>query len=814
MKNSWEISSHSYLKTVLWSGFPRSARFIRHSLLIVSCVFGWLSLTPRVQAQEKPMLSGYLKDAHTGTYLVGATIQVQGQTVGVTTNEQGFFSLMLPKGEYTVLISYLGYLTQKKQVSLQANQQIAVSLSMDQVQMSEVVISDTRPDQHVRSTDMGIHKIGAKTLKAMPPLMGEVDIVRNIQLLPGVSTAGEGATGFNVRGGSIDQNLILMDDAPVYNSSHLMGMFSIFNADVVKDVTLVKAGIPAQYGGRLSSLLDVRIKEGNKEKLTLAGGLGTVSSRLMIEAPIVKNKASVVVAGRRTYADLIARADKTSDYFYFGDLNAKLNASLGAKDQLFISTYYGRDGIAFGKGNERMLLSWGNQTGTLRWDHLFSKRLSGSVSGIFSHYNYNVGIPKGSQAYEWRSHLYNYSGKTDFLYQLNENQRFTFGGSVIRYSVSPANVRSKSDISIIRSFDLPEQEAMEYAAYVGSETTIGARLGLQYGLRFSAYNFLGPQTVYAYIGEPNLPKTATDPHTYEKGESIAYYPNLEPRASVRYSLGERSSVKASYNRTVQYVHLLSNTTASSLLDVWSPSTRNIKPQKADQVSLGYFRNLSDNTFEASAEVYYKALANQIDYRDGAKTLLNENVESDLLYGAGRAYGVEFSVRKNAGDWTGWLNYTLSRSERKIAGISNNEWYPATYDRTHVLSAVALYTLNKRWSFAGNFTYSTGVATTFPDTRYQADGGTLMVPYNSDHTRNGYRIPAYHRLDLSATLQQRKNNRRRWQGEWVFSVYNAYSHKNAYSVFFRQNKDNPFQTEAVRQTVFGFIQPGVTYNFKF
>ncbi len=794
-------------------------RFIFITLFFATTTLAW--------AQQKFTVSGNIRDVANGEGLIGAIVQVKGQPTGTATNEYGFYSITLPKGQYTLVYQYIGYQNQEKTIDLSANQKLDMQLSSSDIQMQEVVVTDTRPDNNVRSMDMGVSKLEMKTIRSMPALLGEVDVVRSIQLLPGISTVGEGASGFNVRGGGVDQNLILLDEAPVYNSSHLMGLFSVFNPDAVKDVKLVKGGIPAQYGGRLASLLDVRMKEGNSKKFALSGGIGTVSSRLTAEGPIVKDKSSFIVSARRSYADVFLKLSSDenlkNNQLYFYDLSTKANYQFSPKDRIYVSGYFGKDAFKFNdpSGEGGFQMNWGNKTGTLRWNHLFNDRLFANFTAVYSDYDYSLGVPTGSQAFKWTSHIYNYSGKADFSYYLNARNTITFGAQAIRYQFQPGKAIPMSDKSIFNPLELPHQNAMEYAVYIDNEQQITPKLSAQYGIRFSAYNYLGAQTVYDYVGENNEKKQPVNERTYGKGESISFYTNPEPRLSLRYTLNEESSIKASYNRMAQYVHLISNTTAASPLDVWSPTTNNIKPELADQLALGYFRNFKDNMFEASAEVFYKTMRNQIDYRDGAEVLLNQQLEGDLLYGDGRAYGLELYVKKNTGPLTGWVSYTLSRSERKIEGINMNadreaQWYSAKYDRTHVLSAVAIYTLNKKWSFSGNFSYTTGVATTFPNARYEVEGGSIIVPHNTDGTRNNYRVPAYHRLDLSATLTPKKNENRRWKSEWVFSVYNAYARRNAFTVFFRQSENEAFktQTEAVRLSMFGSVLPSVTYNFKF
>ncbi|SHI29938.1 TonB-dependent Receptor Plug Domain [Hymenobacter daecheongensis DSM 21074] len=762
-------------------------------------------------ANASVTLSGYLRDAANGEALVGASVFVKALAVGATANEYGFYSLTLPKGTYTITYTYLGYEAQETPLTLTTSLTRSVRLATRGVQTSEVLITGQKPDENVKSTEMSVNRLDLKQVKLMPALLGEVDVIRSIQLLPGISTVGEGAAGFNVRGGGVDQNLILLDEAPIYNASHLFGLFSTFNPDAVKDIKLVKGGIPAQYGGRLSSLLDVRMKEGNTQRLGVSGGVGLIMSRLAVEAPIVKDKGSFIVAGRRSYGDLFLKLipAQKDNQAYFYDLSMKANYTLGTQDRLYVSGYLGRDVFAFGKDFKNTL---GNRTGTVRWNHVLNARLFANVTGVVSKYDYGLGVPEGNQAFDWKSNIVNYNLKADFNYYRTPQSTLNFGAGAIYYTFLPGRVTPGNASSIFRPLALDEQQAVEYDAYLDNEQTFSARLSAQYGLRLSMFDYLGAGTVFDYEGPDGRQKTPVNPRQYGAGKVIKRYPNLEPRASLRYALSETSSLKASYNRMVQYIHLVSNTTASSPLDVWTPSTNNIRPEKADQVAVGYFRNFQDNAYEASVEVFGKRMDNQIDYINGANTLLNKNLEAELLYGRGRAYGAEFYVKKNQGDFTGWISYTLSRSERQINGLNNNDWYVNKYDKTHYLSVVGLYQLNPRWTLSGTFSYSTGIATTFPDSRYSYQG--LIIPNVNGDVRNNYRVPAYHRLDLAATREGKTDPNRRWHGSWTFSVYNAYARRNAYSIYFRQNKDNPLRTEAVRLSVLGSVLPSASYNFNF
>ncbi len=763
-------------------------------------------------AQQAYSINGYVRDASNGEALIGVSVRVTNNNSGTVTNTYGYYNLQLAAGEYTIVASYIGYQNVEKEVELSQNTTLSFELSESTSELEEVVITDSRPDDNISRTSMGVNKLDIKAIQSMPALLGEVDVVRSIQLLPGVSTVGEGATGFNVRGGGIDQNLILLDEAPVFNSSHLFGFFSVFNPDAVKDVKLIKGGIPAQYGGRLSSILDVRMKEGNSKRFSGNGGIGTVSSRFTVEGPIT-DKSSFIVTGRRSYADLFLNFANDealrNNQAYFYDLSAKINYTINDKNKIYLSGYFGRDVFQF--GNE-FNTNWGNGTGTIRWNHLFNPRLFANFTLYYSDYDYALGIPDGEQAFRWSSNIINYSPKADFTYYLNQKSSFNFGAQAIFYSFKPGAIGSLSETSFFNEFRLPDQFGNEYAIYVDHELELSDRVSLQYGIRVSAFDYVGAGTVFDYVGEPGISKQPVNPREFGSGESIAFYPNLEPRALVKYGLNEVSSLKFSYNRTAQYIHLISNTSAASPFDIWVSTTNNVRPELADQVSAGYFRNFKDNKYETSVEVYYKTMDNQIDYVNGADLFLNPNLEADLLFGEGRAYGAEFYVKKNEGRFNGWLSYTLSRTERRIESLNNFNWYPNKYDRTHNLSLVGIYDYSKKWSFSANFSYATGVAITFPNTRYIYNG--VVVPHNSGDVRNNYRVPDYHRMDLSATLRPKASENRRFRGEWVFSIYNLYARKNAYSIYFRQNEDNPRQTEAVQLTILGTILPSVTYNFNF
>ena len=771
-------------------------------------------------------VSGYIKDADNGEGLIGVSVYFKETATGAVTNNYGFYAVTVPSGTYNLVISYVGYTKQTRTVDL-TNRNIRLDLELKQEgkDLQEVVVSTKREDDNVKNIEMSVNQIDVKTLKRIPALLGEVDVIRSIQLLPGVSTVGEGATGFNVRGGSIDQNLVLLDEAPVYNSSHLFGFFSVFNPDAVKDVKLIKGGIPANYGGRIASILDVRLKEGNAKKPELNGGIGLIFSRLSYERPLFKGKdnlarGSFIVAARRSYADVLAQPflnkDLKGSKFYFYDLTAKANYRINDKNTVFLSGYLGRDvfGADFG-------FNWGNTTLSARWNHVFSDRLFLNTTAYYSNYDYSLNSDLKQKTpndfFRTDSRIVDYSLKPDFSLFLGKNT-VTFGGQAIVHDFQPGTATAASAGSV-RSFGIANKHALEAALYVGNEQQLTTRLQLQYGLRYSLFNYVGPGEAYAFATDVPFGQRRDVVTTvaYRGRDVIKTYGNWEPRFSAKYDLSANSSFKLSYNRLAQYIHLISNTTASTPLDIWTPSTNNIKPQIADQIATGYFKNFGRSTgtgseFEASVEVYYKWLQNQIDYIDGASLILNKLLEGDLLSGKGRAYGAEFYIKRNTGVVNGWISYTLAKTERQVNGINNNDWYPTRFDKRHTVTSVLLFDPPnaKRWNFSATFTLASGTPATFPANRFEYGGYVGQVITG----RNNYRIPIYHRLDLAATLQGRKRPGKRKDDNWVFSVYNAYARKNAFSVYFQPNTDSPRVTEAIRYSVFATIIPSVTYNFKF
>lgn len=776
------------------------------NLLLLSSLF----------SQEMFTISGTIKDAANGEALIGVNVFAREQKTGASTNVYGFYSITLPKGKHTLSISYLGYYKLIQTTDLKENSTLNFELKEEGNVLNELVVKGEREDENVRSVEMSVNKVEMRTIKKMPALLGEVDVIRSIQFLPGVSSIGEGSSGFNVRGGAIDQNLVLLDEAPVYNSSHLMGFFSIFNPDVVKDVKLIKGGIPAQYGGRVSSILDVRMKEGNNKKMEFSGGIGTIFSRFSLEGPIVKDKGSFVVALRRSYIDILAKPFLNKDLkdvkFYFYDFTAKGNYKINDKNTIYLSGYFGRDlfGADFG-------FDWGNATTTLRWNHVFSNKLFLNTTLFYSNYNYSLDSDLRNEnkedVFRWNSNILNYSLKPDFTWYLNSKNTITFGGQSILYNFNPGKALIVSG-GEERSIGINPKKAVESAIYIGNEQKVSENITFNYGIRYSHYKYFGAGLSYFF--DESTPagerKPVTDTLFYSGNESIKNYGYFEPRFAVNIGLNSTTSLKIGYNRLAQYIHLLSNTTASSPLDVWTPSTNNIKPQVSNQIAIGIFKNIKDNMYETSIEVYYKTLENQIDYIRNADLLLNPLVEGDLMYGKGRAYGAEFFVKKNKGALNGWISYTLSRTERKVEGLNNNNWFVHRIDKLHNVSVVSIYDINKKWNIGATFSFMTGTPASFPSTKYIWQG--IAIPHNYTDERNTYRIPPSHRLDLSATKKNKHALFKRGESEWVFSVYNVYNRRNPFSVYVRQNPDDPAKTEAVRYSVFASFLPSVTYNFKF
>jgi hypothetical protein len=755
-------------------------------------------------AQPRHTVSGTIRDSASGETLIGASLLLLEQPrSAVLSNSFGFFSINAPSGHYTLIVSFTGYRTDTLAIDLGRDVALNIQLNSATSQLQEVVVSANRNDANVSKPLMGVQKLSVTEIRDIPVIFGEKDILKTIQLLPGVQSAGDGNSGFYVRGGSIDQNLILLDGATVYDPSHLLGFFSVFNSDAIKDVTLYKGAIPAEYGGRLSSVLDVKMNDGNSKDYSASGGIGLIDSRLTIEGPIQKDDGSFIVSARRTYADVFLKLSKDTNTnrnsLYFYDLNAKANYRLGAKDHLYLSGYFGQDHLGISNSFD---LTYGNATGTLRWNHILNSKLFSNTSLVYSKYNYTIGINSGNNDVGINSYIRDFDLKEDLEYYISAGNKVNFGFDVTDHTISPGNI-SASQSSNFNSLAIQNRHALESAIYVNHDIALSDKLNMNYGLRAEIFTMLGPGTFYTYDQGGNT----IDSAKYGSGQTVINYFNLEPRWSASYKVTDNSSIKASYSRTTQNLHLLSNSTSSNPTDVWIPSSNNVKPEIGDQVSLGYYRNLKENTYELSAEVYYRSMQNQIDYKNGAQLIANTNVESQLVFGHGRAYGLELYARKKVGRLTGWISYTLSRTERQFDAINNDSWYPATQDRTHDLSVVGIYKLNKKWTLSSDFVYYTGNATTWPSGKYQVDGQIAFV-YTQ---RNGYRMPPYNRLDFSATLQGRKT--KKTDSYWIFSCYNVYGRENPYSISFQQDPGDPNKTQAVQYALFRWV-PSISYNFKF
>ncbi|WP_291911155.1 TonB-dependent receptor [Chitinophaga sp. CB10] len=787
--------------------------------MLLSAIILLFGATVTYAQQARYTVSGYVKDKQNGESLIGISVGKPGTSIGTVTNQYGFYSITLPAGEQELQFSYIGYSNFKTTLNLQKNTTLDVKLEASSSQLNEVTIRCDKQEKAINTINTSINRLDIAQMKAMPTFMGEVDVLRAIQTLPGVNTVGEGASGFNVRGGNSDENLILLDEAPVYNSTHMLGFFSVFNPDAVKSLNLIKGGFPAEYGGRTSSVLDIRMKDGNNQKLALNGGIGNIFSRLSLEAPIVKDKSSFIVAARRSYIDVLmkpfVKGDMKDTKLNFYDLTAKANYKFNSNNTLFLSGYFGRDVFGFGKD---VNMNWGNATATLRWNHVFNNRLFLNLSTYYSKYDYSLQFSNESkkssteeqQGYDWTSNIINYGVKPSFTYYLNSANTLHFGVHGVYYTFKPGTgIGTEGNDQHVKT--LPDKHALESAVYVDHEYKPNKHFGIQYGLRVSSYQLLGSGFEYYYADTtPGIRKRLLEIKEYGAGEKMKGYHYFEPRASIRYAFNDQNAVKVAYSRTTQFMHQLSNTASPTPLDIWTPSTNNIEPMVADQYTVGYFYNAPNDNYEVSAEVFYKTTDHQLDYIDNANLQLNPLIEADLLPSQGRAYGLELYAKKDIGKTTGWVSYTLSRTERKTPGISLNEWFLNRYDRTHNLNLVLTHTFTKRTSLSANWVFASGTPATFADNRLEFQDWD--IPYNSTEKRNNYRLAPYHRLDLSVTLKGKQL--KRWKGEWVFSLYNVYARRNAYTVYFRQNPDNPDLKEAVRFSIIGSIIPGITYNFKF
>ncbi|MFT3981267.1 MAG: TonB-dependent receptor [Ferruginibacter sp.] len=780
-------------------------------LLIISSL-----LLLQATAQKKYTLSGYIRDTYSGESLIGATLTVSGKSKGISSNQYGFYSITLDSGQYVFSCTHVGYVPQQISIDLYADTILNIPMISGDALQDEVVVTARKRDNNVKTAQLGKITLPIEQIKQIPAFLGEVDILKAVQLLPGIRNAGEGSAGIYVRGGGPDQNLIMLDDAVVYNTGHLFGFFSIFNSDAIKNISLIKGGMPAQYGGRLSSVLDITMKEGNNQQFQTEGGIGLIASRVSVQGPIKKDKASFIVSVRRTYVDAIAKPfiSKQSQFYgsgyYFYDLNAKINYSFGDKDRLYLSGYFGRDVFDFVNGRQSLDVNipWGNATGTLRWNHVFNKKLFANTTAVYNDYNFKFSAAQDDFNVGLSSGIRDVSLKHDLDFYPSGNHKLRFGALYTYHRFTPSVVSGRQDSIEFNPLNAQTKFAHEAAAYVQDDWEISDKLQVNAGLRYSMFQQTGPFKLYETDADGNR----TDSTVYGKGEAVKTYGGPEPRISLRYSLNEQTSIKASVTRNLQYIHLVSNAGTTLPTDLWVPSTYLVKPQKSWLYAAGLFKNFKNNTYETSLELYYKQMQNQIEYREGYTPNSIEDTENDFVFGKGWSYGSELFVNKVKGRLTGWVGYTLSWTWRKFPDLNEGKKYPAKYDRRNDLTVVAMYQLSKRWKLSGTFVYGTGNAATLPQ-RFYIVGGVLTQEYSRI---NQYRLPSYHRMDISAVLQGRHNEGRRLKTEWVFSIYNVYSRANPYFIYFDQTGnpyDGTLKVQAKQVSIFPII-PAVTWNFKF
>lgn len=801
---------------------------MRTTLLIITLLVSLFTFS-----QENATFSGSIADFSNGEELIGAKIYTSDHKYGALTNEYGFFSLTLPKGKYSVIISYYGYDNQTLSLDLTNNIQRNIQLKYKLQELVEVNITGKKENDNITNTEVGVDRLTPKDLENLPMIFGERDILKAIQLLPGVKDEGEGRSGFTVRGGAADQNLILLDEATVYNAAHLLGFFSTFNADAIKDVTLYKGNQPAKYGGRLSSVVDIKMKDGNNKKFEVDGGIGLIASRLTVQGPIVKNKGSFIVSGRRTYADFIAKGfskplRKSGTQLYFYDLNVKANYTLSEKDRIYVSGYFGRDNFKIAdkftsstngeepvQGKNEMGLQWGNKTGTLRWNHIVNNKLFSNTSLIYSNFDYRIFNEENYENGEFNrfrisSIINDIHLKQDFQWFANTKHKINFGVDAILHESIPGQVESAQNDPFFgqsefnRSTKLP---SLELAAYISDNFQITNKLKATYGLRFSSFSVLGNnESIYTFDKEG----TINDSIFFKKGEFAKNYFNIEPRLALSYAFTTSTSVKLAYSRNTQNIHTLSPSVSSNPTDIILFTSYHTKPSIADQIAAGWYKNFYNNKLTLNVETYYKKTQNEVDYSNSADFLYSKAIEGELLYGSGRAYGLELQLKKNKGDFTGWVSYSLSRTERQIEGINYGEWYNARQDRTHDLTIVGMYDINPKLTVAATFVFHTGNAVSFPIGYYYL--GENQFPMTSYSGRNQERMPVYHRLDLGLTWK--KKSTEKYESSFNFSLYNAYGQQNAYMILFSEEYIDGQQSKTIAKKVslFRFV-PSITWNFK-
>lgn len=769
-----------------------------------------------VDAQERFTLSGYVKDSLTGETLIGATVTVKGKTKIITSNQYGFYSLTLEAGSYTITCSFIGYNTKEFDINLKENNTYNIELSNRSSMQEEVVVVSKKKVNNLKTAQLGKVDLSITQIKNIPSFAGEVDPLKTLQLLPGVRNAGEGNAGFYVRGGSADQNLILLDDAVVYNTGHLFGFFSVFNPDAIKNLTLIKGSMPANYGGRLSSVVDIAMKEGNDKKYTVEGGIGLISSRLSLQGPLKKEKASFIISARRTYVDALVKPFITKDNkfygsgYYFYDLNTKVNYKFSEKDRLYLSGYFGRDVFQFNNAQRsfKTKIPWGNSTATLRWNHVFSQKLFANTTLVWNDYHFTFDGTQGQLSFKLQSGIQDANAKVDFDYYPYANHQVKFGALYTYHTFFPSTGSGSSGEETFKPNNALKKFANELALYVLDDWDINDKIKINYGLRFSYFQQIGPYKIFQRDNDGNK----TDSIVFNKGQNVKSYSGLEPRITFRYAFNNSTSLKAGIARNYQYIHLVSNAGSTLPTDLWVPSTFRVKPQISWQYALGLFKNFNNNRFETSVEVYYKQMQNQVEYKEGYTPNTLKDAEEDFVFGKGWSYGSEFFINKTKGRLTGWVGYTLSWTWRKFTDLNYGNKYPAKFDRRHDMSIVGIYQLNDKWKLSATFVYGTGNATTLPERFYFIDG----VLTQEVGRINSYRLPAYHRLDFAAILTPKPKKIRKIKSEWVFSIYNVYSRANPYFIYFDQNGsavDGNLKVEARQVSLFPVI-PSVTWNFKF
>ncbi len=789
---------------------------MRHIFLFLILVsFGTYAQKAKNASTARYTISGYIIEGVSGETLIGATLSVKGNSRGINSNQYGFYSITLEEGIYSIVTSYIGYQSEMITIDLKGDTLLNFKIYPGTRLSEEVIVTAKRRDNNIKNAQLGKISLPIEQIKSLPAFLGEVDPLKVIQLLPGVKNAGEGSSGFYVRGGGPDQNLILLDDAVVYNSGHLFGFFSIFNADAIKNVTLIKGGMPAQYGGRLSSVLDISMKEGNNQKFQVDGGLGLIASRLSIQGPIVKNKASFIVSARRTYIDALTKPfiKKTNQFYgsgyYFYDLNAKINYKFNERDHLYLSGYFGRDVFDFSNATQSLNVSipWGNATGTLRWNHVFNNKLFANTTLVYNDYNFTFKAAQNNFEIKLASGIKDISLKQDYDFYPFSKHKLKFGFLYTYHRFTPSVVSGKQDSVVFNPQNAQIKYAHEGALYIQDNWEINSKISINAGLRYSGFQQIGPNKIYTTDDNGNR----LDSIVYGRGKAIKTYGGLEPRLSIRYAVNEETSIKASVTRNLQYIHLVSNAGTTLPTDLWVPSTYKVKPQLSWLYAAGLFKNFKNNMYETSLEIYYKNMQNQIEYKEGYTPSTIDDTENSFVFGRGWSYGTELFINKVKGRFTGWIGYTLSWTFRKFPALNFGNKYPAKFDRRNDLSIVAIYELNKKWKFSATFVYGTGNAATLPE-RFYIIGGVLTQEYSRI---NEYRLPSYHRLDISATLTPKKNVRRKVKREWVFSIYNVYSRKNPYFIYYDQSGspyNGTLNVQAKQVSIFPII-PSITYNIK-